>query len=118
MYDRMQELSSEQTTKIHDASMAILQKTGIVVNEEEALEIFKKNGFKVENKTVFPTEKQIENALSTAPASFTVHARNPAKNVVVGGDDYVFLPGYGAPYIIDGAGVQREARMEIGRAHV
>ena len=112
MYDRMQELQSAQMTKIHDASMAILQKTGIVVNEDEALEIFKKNGYRVENKTVFPTEQQIRAALSTAPAVFTVEARNPAKSVTIGGDNYAFLPGYGAPYIVDGAGVQREARME------
>ena len=112
MYDRMQELQVEQMTRIHDASMAILAKTGIVVNEPEALEIFKSHGYRVENKTVFPSERQIRDALATAPASFRVAARNPAKSVSIGGDDYVFLPGYGAPYVIDGAGVQREARME------
>ena len=92
MYDRMQELQPDQITKIHDASMTILQKTGIVINEQEALEIFKNHGYRVENKTVFPTEQQIRTALSTAPASFTVEARNPAKNVAIGGDNYVFLP--------------------------
>ena len=105
MYDRMQELQVEQMTRIHDASMAILAKTGIVVNEPEALEIFKSHGYRVENKTVFPSERQIRDALATAPASFRVAARNPAKSVSIGGDDYVFLPGYGAPYVIDGAGV-------------
>ena len=56
MYDRMQELQVGQMTKIHDAAMAILQKSGIVVNEPEALEIFKRHGYRVENKTVFVCE--------------------------------------------------------------
>lgn len=112
MYDRMQELDKSQLTKIHDASMAILAKTGIVINEEEALGIFRQHGYRVEGKTVHPTERQILDALATAPEKITVHARNPEKTVAIGGDDFVFLPGYGAPYVIDIQGVQREARME------
>ncbi|SDO75185.1 trimethylamine methyltransferase family protein [Desulforhopalus singaporensis] len=112
MYDRMQELSSAQMTKVHDASMELLGKAGIVINDTEALEIFKKNGFKVEGKKVFPTETQVRDALSKVPEKFAIEARNPEKSVSVGGDDFVLLPGYGAPYIIDASGDQREARME------
>lgn len=92
--------------------MELLQTSGIVINEEEAIEIFKNHGFKVEGKTVFPTEKQIRDTLATVPEKFTVHARNPENSVTIGGDDFVFLPGYGAPYVIDAKGEQREATME------
>lgn len=112
MYDRMQELTSAQMTQIHQASMALLQTTGIVINEEEALSIFKQHGYKVEGKTVFPTETQIRKALSTVPSKFTIKARNPQKNVTIGEDSYAFLPGYGAPFIMTSEGVQREATME------
>lgn len=112
MYDRMQELTSAQMTKVHDASMEILKTTGMVINEEEALSIFKKNDYKVVGKTVYPTEAQIRKALSTVPSSFVIEARNPANNVAIGGDDFAFLPGYGAPYIITPEGDQRDATMQ------
>jgi len=112
MYDRMQELTTAQMTKIHDASMELLKTTGVVVNEDEALDIFKKHGYKVEGKTVFPTEAQLQKALASAPAKFTIEARNPKKSVNIGEDDFAFFPGYGAPYIITAQGQQREATME------
>ncbi len=107
----MQELTTAQMTQIHQASMEILKTTGIVINEEEALSIFKQHGYKVEGKTVFPTEEQIRKALSTVPSNFTIRARNPEKNVKIGGDDFAFFPGYGAPFIMTADGQQREATM-------
>jgi trimethylamine--corrinoid protein Co-methyltransferase len=111
MYDRMQELTTAQMTKLHDSSMDILKNSGIVINEDEALGIFKHHDFKVEGKTVFPSEKQIEKALATVPSKFTIEGRNPEKNVTIGEDEFAFLPGYGAPYIITPEGEQRHATM-------
>jgi trimethylamine--corrinoid protein Co-methyltransferase len=112
MYDRMQTLSPDEMSRIHDASMDLLRKVGIAFNEDEALAIFKRHGFKVEGKTVFFTEEQVRQALRTAPARFTVAARNPARSVAIGEDDFVFVPGYGAPFIATVDGRQREATME------
>jgi len=112
MYDRIQELTDEQKTKIHDSSMDLLKNIGIVFNDDEALEIFKKHGLKVEGRTVFFEENHIKKALETVPSRFTVHARNPEKSLAIGEDDFVFAPGYGAPYVITMDGKQREAKME------
>ncbi|MBU8909789.1 MAG: trimethylamine methyltransferase family protein [Desulfobacterales bacterium] len=112
MYDRMQELSTRNMEKIHDAAMDLLKNTGVSFNEKEALEIFKANGHRVEGATVFFEESDIQKALKTAPRRFTVHARNPEKNVEIGDDDFVFLPGYGAPFVMDAQGNQRQATME------
>ncbi len=111
MYDRMQTFTANQMTRIHDASMELLSSVGVAFNEPEALEIFASNGFKVDGKTVFMTEAQIQKALETAPSRFTVTARNPEKSVAVGEDDFVFAPGYGAPFIALPDGRQREATM-------
>ena len=111
MYDRMQELSSRDMEKIHDVSMDILSTTGVSFNDEEALAIFKANGQKVEGATVFFEESHIQKALKTAPKRFLVHARNPENNVAIGEDDFVFLPGYGAPFVMDAKGNQRQATM-------
>lgn len=112
MYDRLQELSTEQMTRVHDASMDLLQNTGIAFFEDEALEIFSKNGLKVDGKKVFFKESDVRKALETVPSKFTIHARNPEKSVHIGEDDFVFAPGYGAPFVISAQGEQRHATMD------
>jgi trimethylamine--corrinoid protein Co-methyltransferase len=112
MFDRMPTLTQEQMTKIHDASMNILCDVGVAFNEEESLEIFKKNGCKVDGKTVFFSENEVRGALESAPQRFTLAARNPAKSVQLGDDDFAFVPGYGAPFIISSDGRKRNATMQ------
>ena len=46
--------------QIHHFSIEILDETGIRFPSEQALEVFKKHGFRVDGETVFFTEKQVE----------------------------------------------------------
>ena len=112
MYDRMPTLTHEQMTKIHDAAMNILSGVGVAFNEDESLDIFKNNGFKVDGKTVYFSENQVRNALESAPQRFMLAARNPAKSLQLGDDDFAFVPGYGAPFIITSDGRKRNATMD------
>jgi trimethylamine--corrinoid protein Co-methyltransferase len=109
MYDRIQTFSTEELNKIHDASIDLLETVGVRFDDDEAVDIFKSNGFKVDGKTVFFTEKHIRRALDTTPSNFKLVARNPAKSVAIGGDDFALAPGYGASFIISNGGRQREA---------
>ena len=109
MFTRMQTLTREDIEKIHQASMALLSQTGIVFNDAECIDIFKNNGFKVDGKTVFFTEEQVMKAVSAAPRSFMVKALNAEKNVKIGEDGFVLLPGYGAPFVTEVGGLQRES---------
>jgi trimethylamine:corrinoid methyltransferase-like protein len=77
MNDRMQVFTRDEINLIHDASMEILAETGIKFNSEEALNLFRQNGFNVTNPRVFITEKEVMRALETVPSRFIVHARNP-----------------------------------------
>ena len=112
MYDRMQELTEQQIDCIHNASMDLMKNAGIVFNDEEAVGIFKRNGFRVDGKTVYFEERQVLDAVRSSPSRFTVEARNPEKSVVIGGENCTFAPGYGAPLVITAAGLQRKATME------
>lgn len=112
MYDRMSELSKDQLNKIHSASMRILENTGVRFNDPEAVKIFKKNGFQVSGDVVFFKERHIQKALETAPASFKLIARNPDKNLTIGSEEFVFAPGYGAPFVVSVEGKQRGALLE------
>ncbi len=86
---------------IHQTTMKILHKIGIRFPHEEALNIFKKHGFKVEDQLVFLEEKQVMDLIKNIPSKFTIQARNSNKDVTIGAGFPVFAPGYGAPFLID-----------------
>ena len=52
MYDRMQTLTADELQSLHDASMAVLTRTGVAFYEAEALALFKHRGFAVDGKVV------------------------------------------------------------------
>jgi len=111
MYDRMQSLSKENLAMIHASSMKVLEQTGVVFNDNGALQLFKDKGFKIDGEKVFLNEKDVLKALDTAPSYFELHARNPEKSVFIGEDSWVYVPTYGAPFIISREGKQRSGTM-------
>ncbi|MDA3791125.1 MAG: trimethylamine methyltransferase family protein [Desulfobacula sp.] len=112
MSDKMHSFTDKEKAKIHDASAGILNKVGVVFQDEGALAVFKKHGFKVDGQKVFITEPQIQKALETVPETFEITARNPEKSVMVGEGYRVCVPGYGAPFIMTETGQRRKGTME------
>jgi trimethylamine--corrinoid protein Co-methyltransferase len=55
---------------------------------------------------------------ATAPRQFTQHARNPARNVEIGGPNTVFAPAYGSPFVHDLDRGRRYATIEDFRNFV
>jgi trimethylamine--corrinoid protein Co-methyltransferase len=96
-------LSPEQIEQIHDTSMKLLAEVGVQFPYEPALATFQKHGVKTDGQRVYLSEDQVMQAVANAPRQFTIHARNPERNVVVGGGRPVFAPGYGAPFLVDAA---------------
>jgi trimethylamine--corrinoid protein Co-methyltransferase len=105
-------LSPSDIQAIHDTSMKIMGEIGILFPEENALEIFRKNGFKVEGKKVFFSQEQVMGAVKNVPDQFTLHARNPDRNVIIGNGKPVFAPGYGAPFLVDAQEGKREPTLD------
>jgi trimethylamine--corrinoid protein Co-methyltransferase len=103
----MSTMTPKMLTKIHDASMDILRSVGVAFNSNQALEIFKKAGLRVDGKAVFFSEKDVRKALDSAPSHFRMAARNTDKSVDIGGDDFALAPGYGASFIVSADGRQR-----------
>lgn len=104
-------LKKNNLDEAHRHSLDILARTGVRFYSEEALNLFKKHGFSVQDKTVCFSEKEILKALETVPPVFSVEARNPSKSIVVGDNHYVVAPGYGPPFIIESSGEKRDARL-------
>ena len=94
-------LSPQQIEDIHQATLDILGEIGVRFPDQEVREICKRHGLRTDGQLVFFTPDQIEQALDLAPRTFTLCARNPARDVCFGEGNTVFAPGYGAPFLID-----------------
>lgn len=97
------EVLNEEALCIIEANAdRILQDIGIEVRGyPRAKQLFSEAGCDVQGDRVrFPAG--LARALcSTAPSQFTQHARNPARSCEIGGNNTVFAPVYGAPFVHD-----------------
>ena len=105
-------LSEADVQHIHETSMRLLAQVGVNFPQPEALAIFQQHGARIEATRVFLTEAQVMDALKTVPAEFTIAARNPTRNVMVGHGKSVFAPGYGAPFLVDPEVGKRAATLD------
>jgi len=94
-------LTKQQVEQVHEASLRILENIGIDFRFAPALEVLKKGGAKVDGTRVFFPPRLVEEQISKAPEEFTLYARNPDHDVIVGGTHMAFIPGYGAPFVTD-----------------
>ena len=58
------------------------------------------------------TEDQVLSWVRKAPSQFTLHARNPEFDAVIGGGQPQYAAGYGCAEVIDAAGQRRMANLE------
>lgn len=98
--------------KIHNASLQILRETGMKFHVPEILALLRDNGVKVSGQTALFTNEQIMYWVGKAPSSFTLFARNPQYDIVVGGDQVECCPGSGSPSVVDAAGAKHPATIE------
>jgi trimethylamine--corrinoid protein Co-methyltransferase len=97
--------------RIHEQSMKVLSELGIDFYDEEARAILREHGVAVKGETAFFSEETIMRFVGIAPHKFTQLARNPANNVIIGGNHAVFAPVYGPPFVIDADRGRREAKL-------
>lgn len=101
LHCRSELLPPTDLEQIHQTSMQLLANVGVEFPHQHALDIFAQYGAKTDGSKVYLREDQVIDALKTAPAQFTVRARNPERSVTIGGGEPVFVPGYGAPFLVD-----------------
>jgi trimethylamine--corrinoid protein Co-methyltransferase len=104
-------LDEEELERLHQASMRILAEFGIDFYDEEVRAILKSHGAEVRGDTAYFDPALIEEYVARAPSQFTQLARNPENNVVIGGDQIVFAPVYGPPFVLDLDRGRREATL-------
>ena len=92
-----------QIEAIHDASMQILENTGIRFMDEEAMALWEGAGAKVDRASqhVWPDRGLIMELIAQAPASFTLRARNPERNRLIGKNAVCLFPNAGMVFTRD-----------------
>jgi len=98
--------------QIHDTSMAILNKTGMIFRHRQVRDVLSAHGVRVSGEKVFFTEKEILDWIAKAPAEFRMKAPNPDHDIIIGGNHVEFAPGYGAPKVVDADGSVRNGTIE------
>ena len=112
-------LNQEAIEIIEYNAETVLEEVGVnFVDNPKALERWREAGADVEGERVRIPRGLARELCKTAPSQFTQHARNPERNVVIGGNNLVLAPVYGPPFVRDADGGRRYATMEDFRKFV
>lgn len=98
-----------QIEVIHQTSLQILSEIGVDFLNDEARRLLDEAGAIVDpdSERVRFEPEWIEEKITTAPAEFTIHARNPARNIYMGGDYVAFTAVSSPPNVSDEGGGRR-----------
>ncbi len=101
--------TEEQIETIHQTSLKILSEIGMDFLNPEARRLLSEAGAQVDSDSdrVRFDPEFIEEKISTAPPEFTIHARNPERNIHMGGDSVAFTAVSSPPNVSDEAGGRR-----------
>ena len=99
--------SKEDIELMHEGVLRVLSEVGVKFEEEEALEIFRSHGAKVEGDIVYISEKMVNDALKTIPESFTIVGPENTSLEIGIGKGFVVAPTNGCPNLEDWEGNYR-----------
>ncbi|QFS83167.1 Trimethylamine methyltransferase (MTTB) [Roseivivax sp. THAF40] len=112
-------LTDEALSIIEENAETVLEEIGVsFVNNPRALERWRDAGADVIGERVRIPRGLARKLCATAPSQFTQHARNPEKNVEIGGKNLVLAPVYGPPFVHDVETGRRYATIEDFRKFV
>ena len=112
-------LNEEAMEIIEYNAETLLEEIGAnFVDNPTALDRWRNAGADVQGERVHIPRGLARKLISTAPSTFTQHARNSEKNVVIGGKNLVLAPVYGPPFVRDLDGGRRYGTIEDFRNFV
>ncbi len=105
-------LNDEALEIVEHNAETVLEEIGVAFTENpEALKRWKDVGADVQGDRVHIPRGLARKLCATAPARFTQAARNPERNVEIGGRSLVLAPVYGPPFVRDAEGGRRYATI-------
>jgi trimethylamine---corrinoid protein Co-methyltransferase len=89
----LQSLSQEDCSKIHEATLEILDQVGVIVTSSKAQAVFADHGARIDktrNLVCLPPQL-VEKALATIPSVIRIPGRERARDYIMGGDKLDFI---------------------------
>ena len=102
-FEPLKVFSDDHVAAIHEAALTILENQGMRVLLPEGRARYARGGASVDepSQMVRIDRGLVAAALATTPREFTLHARDPAWHLPIGGRNVVFAPTSGPPNIMD-----------------
>jgi trimethylamine---corrinoid protein Co-methyltransferase len=96
-------LSDQEIVQIHEASITLLENTGVMIHSKKALDILNSKGAVVDydKKLVKISGKMVESCLKTIPKTIDLYDRNGNKYLTLGDGVPKCASGHNAIFIID-----------------
>ncbi|MDP5331793.1 MAG: trimethylamine methyltransferase family protein [Paracoccaceae bacterium] len=105
-------LNEEALEIIEYNAETVLEEIGVnFLENPAALELWREAGADIRGERVRIPRGLARKLCATAPSNFTQCARNPQRNVQIGGRNLVLAPVYGPPFVRDAEGGRRYATM-------
>ena len=107
-------LRQHDVERIHEASLTVLERTGIEVMPSECRELFRAAGAKVDDAAnrVFISRQMVERALKLAPSEVVLCGRDPRHDMLLGGTRVYLGTGGAAVKVLDlETGAARESTL-------
>lgn len=94
-------LSDEEMQGIHRSALYVLEKTGMRIEHQKALDLCAESGcdVDVDQRIVRFPPWLVEEMLRVCPSRYVIKARDPDKDVLVGGNTVHFMQGMGMRYV-------------------
>ena len=70
---------------VHESALRVLERTGVLVQDDEAVELLRSRGAYCDGRRVRLDEDLVQHALATAPSSFVLAGRRPELGLPLGG---------------------------------
>ncbi|MEE2697174.1 MAG: trimethylamine methyltransferase family protein, partial [Actinomycetota bacterium] len=106
-FDPIRAVSDDELEAIHQASLRVLRETGIDFLDDTARRQLAEAGADVDGDRVRFEPELVAHLISTAPAQFTLHGRDPIRDLVLGGDHIVYTSVASPPFV---TGLGRDRR--------
>ncbi len=103
--------SKEDVELMHTYVLKVLNEVGVKFESEDALEVFRKHGAKMDGDIVYITEEMVDNARKTIPTSFVIKGIESDLEIGIG-KDLVIAPTNGCPYLEDWNGGYRPVNSD------
>ncbi|MEW6338312.1 MAG: trimethylamine methyltransferase family protein [Acidobacteriota bacterium] len=115
---RLEVLSAVQVESVVGDALAVLERVGVAVDNEEGSAVLREAGCAVRDGRVTIGEAAVRGALATAPSRVVLYDREGAPALDLGGDRVHFDPGSAALWLLDPATNRRRLPMTADLRHL